>query len=232
LARGIVAKGTAIADSASQVLRHQESSAPRPVRVTEPAQEPESTVEADSSSKQAEPDLAPAGPASKQSPAKKSPAKKAAAKKSTAKKSPARKATARKATEPVEPQVVLREPGPPAEPPIDVVGQALANEAEEQNGGRAGEPKAASRDETHGDASLQRAELDEIAEEVAEATPTGDLDLQTPVGTTGADVGRNPDTAEADLQQPGTLPLMDPATTSEVASEQETLRKASAKKKG
>jgi hypothetical protein len=62
---------------------------------------------------------------------------------------------------------------------------------------------------------------------VAEATPEGDLDLATPVGTTGADVGRNPDTAEADLQQPGTEPLVDPGTTKAVASEQETLSEAS-----
>jgi hypothetical protein len=135
---------------------------------------------------------------------------------------------------PPEPQVVLREPAPPAEPPIDIVGQVLAAEEEDRPvGGRAGEPKGASRDESHGDATMQRAELEEIAEEVAEASPEGDLDLETPVGTTGADVGHNPDTAEADLQQPGTESLVDPATTKSVASEQETLSKASrARKKG
>jgi hypothetical protein len=51
--------------------------------------------------------------------------------------------------------------------------------------------------------------------------PGGDLDLETPVGTTGADVGWNPDTAEADLQQPGTAPGVDPGLTSSIAKEQE-----------
>ena len=46
-----------------------------------------------------------------------------------------------------------------------------------------------------------------------------DTSVPTPVGTTGADVGTNPDTTETDLQQPGTAPLMDPATTKQVAAE-------------
>lgn len=54
-------------------------------------------------------------------------------------------------------------------------------------------------------------------------------DVTTPVGTTGAGEGHNPDTAETDLQQPGTEPLMDPATTKEVASESETLRRGAEK---
>jgi hypothetical protein len=132
----------------------------------------------------------------------------------------------------VEPQVVLREPGPPPEPPIDVVGAALAAEAEEPAyGGHATEPKATTRDEEHGDAALQRAEAEEIAEETAEAFPAGEVGIETPVGTTGADVGRNPDTAEADLQQPGTAPLVDDATVKAVKSEAKTGRKAARTKK-
>jgi len=53
-----------------------------------------------------------------------------------------------------------------------------------------------------------------------------DVDVETPVGTTGADVGHNPDTAEADLQQPGTEPLLDPSTSKAIRSESETMRKA------
>jgi hypothetical protein len=132
----------------------------------------------------------------------------------------------------VEPQVVLREPGPPLEPPIDVVGEALAAEAEEPSyGGHATEPKATTRDEEHGDAGLQRAEIEEIAEEMAEAFPAGEIDVETPVGTTGADVGHNPDTAEADLQQPGTAPLVDDATVKAIKSETKTGRKAARSKK-
>ena len=51
------------------------------------------------------------------------------------------------------------------------------------------------------------------------------------MGTTGADTGFNPDTAEADLQQPGTEPLLDPSLTKEVKAEQETLRQAAEPRK-
>jgi hypothetical protein len=49
-----------------------------------------------------------------------------------------------------------------------------------------------------------------------------DTEVETPVGTTGADVGHNPDTTDTDLQQPGTAPLMDPAITKAVAKEAQT----------
>lgn len=149
-----------------------------------------------------------------------------------AKKSPSKK-TQKKSTAKREPQVVMAEPALPTEPPIDVVGQALAAEQEPQVGaGRSTEPRGASRDEEHGEAALQRAEADEIAEEMAEAARAGNLDLSTPVGTTGADTGFNPDTAEAGLQQPGTEPLLDPSLTKEVKSEQDTLHQASDPEKG
>jgi hypothetical protein len=54
-----------------------------------------------------------------------------------------------------------------------------------------------------------------------------DIEVTTPVGTTGAGPGVNPDTTESDLQQPGTEPLMDPSTTKRIKSESDTLRKAS-----
>ena len=149
---------------------------------------------------------------------------------------PAESATAQQADEPeeVEPQVVLREPGPPPEPPIDVVGEALAAEGTDpvvSAGGHATEPKATTRDEEHGEAALQRAEAEEIAEETAEAFPAGEVGIETPVGTTGADVGHNPDTAEADLQQPGTAPLVDDATVKAVKSTSKTARKSARTKK-
>jgi len=114
-------------------------------------------------------------------------------------------------------------PYPQLEDPIPVVEDTLAAEAENGPpvGGHATEPHPSSRDEGHGDAQLQRAEQEEIAEEVAEAMPTGDLDLETPVGTTGAAVGHNPDTAESDLQQPGTAPGIDPGLTSAIHKDQE-----------
>ena len=159
---------------------------------------------------------------------------KKAAKKAPATKSAAKTAPAKKAAPKREPQVVLAEPAPPLEPPIDVVGQALAAEAEDPDNigfGRTTEPRGASRDEEHGEAALQRAEAAEIIEEIAEASDVGRVDIETPVNTTGADVGFNPDTAEADLQQPGTEPLLDPSLTNEVKSEQDTLSEAAEPKK-
>ena len=83
------------------------------------------------------------------------------------------------------------------------------------------EPKATSRESAHGGQSRD-AEIDDWA---AEAEARDDIDVETPVGTTGADVGHNPDTGEADLQQRGTEPLMDPSTTKAVKSESEMLQK-------
>jgi len=53
----------------------------------------------------------------------------------------------------------------------------------------------------------------------AEVLDDSATEVTTPAGTTGADVATNPDTTDTDLQQPGTAPLMDPATTKAVASE-------------
>ena len=52
-----------------------------------------------------------------------------------------------------------------------------------------------------------------------------DDDLTTPSGIPAAGPGVNPDTTETDLHQPGTEPLMDPATVKAVASESEVLRR-------
>lgn len=54
-----------------------------------------------------------------------------------------------------------------------------------------------------------------------------DVEVTTPVGTTGAGPDVNPDTTQSDLQQPGTEPLMDPSTTKRIKREAEMLRKAS-----
>ncbi|NYE37606.1 hypothetical protein F4692_002739 [Nocardioides cavernae] len=56
--------------------------------------------------------------------------------------------------------------------------------------------------------------------------------LRTPSGIPAAGDGINPDTTEVDLHQPGTEPLMDPATTKAVASEFEVLRRAADPDKG
>ena len=82
---------------------------------------------------------------------------------------------------PPGPTVVPVEPHAPEEQPVDVVGEALAAEAAAERGdgpegvGMAHEPRGASRDEEHGDAGLQRAEVEEIAEE-ASAALKGDVE--------------------------------------------------------
>lgn len=57
-------------------------------------------------------------------------------------------------------------------------------------------------------------------------------EVRTPSGIEAADEGHNPDTAEADLHQPGTEPLVDPATAKSVRSEADTLRRGARRDKG
>jgi hypothetical protein len=57
-------------------------------------------------------------------------------------------------------------------------------------------------------------------------------DITTPSGIPAAGEGFNPDTTDTDLHQPGTEPLMDPATVKAVASESEVLRRAADTDKG
>lgn len=64
-----------------------------------------------------------------------------------------------------------------------------------------------------------------VAEE-AVGEPAAEPELRTPSGIPAADHGFNPDTGETDLVQPGTEPIMDPATTKAVKSESDTMGKA------
>jgi hypothetical protein len=56
--------------------------------------------------------------------------------------------------------------------------------------------------------------------------------VRTPSGIPAADEGYNPDTAETDLYQPGTEPLMDPATVKSIKSEAEVMQRAADPDKG
>jgi DNA-binding protein HU-beta len=60
------------------------------------------------------------------------------------------------------------------------------------------------------------------AAEVADGGPG----VETPVGTTGAAPARNPDTAESDLQQPGTEEIVERGTAKKIAKEAERGRRA------
>jgi hypothetical protein len=69
--------------------------------------------------------------------------------------------------------------------------------------------------------------LSEAAREAIE-----DDELRTPSGIPAADEGHNPDTAETDLHQPGTEPLMDPATVKSAKSHAEVMQRAADPDKG
>jgi len=116
---------------------------------------------------------------------------------------------------PAGPMVVPAEPHASEEPVIDVVGEALAAEVAAERGegpdgtGLAHEPRGASRDEEHGEAGLQRAEVDEITEEAAAALE-GDVE------------------PEAHPSEP----LLDPADAKAMAAEMQTMSKAADLDKG
>ena len=87
------------------------------------------------------------------------------------------------------PEVVLAEPHAPDEPPVDVVGMALAAEVAAERDGVPGgsavahEPRAASREEDHG-AAFERATVEEIVDESAaalEGDPEPELHLTEPL---------------------------------------------------
>ena len=60
----------------------------------------------------------------------------------------------------------------------------------------------------------------------AEVLAGEDTDVRTPSGIPAADTATNPDTTEAELTQPGTEPLVDPGTAKATRSQSDTLRKA------
>jgi hypothetical protein len=112
---------------------------------------------------------------------------------------------------PKGPTIVPNEPHVPEQPPVDVVEQALAQEAAlggreaPEGAGLAHEPRGASRGDEHGDTAVPRAEADGIADEVA-ATFEDD-DAPAP---------------DDHLTQP----LIDPGEAKALAAEMQTLRRA------
>jgi hypothetical protein len=125
---------------------------------------------------------------------------------------------------PPEPQRVMKPVPEPGDLPEPIV---IEPTDEEPGESFATEPKAVSRESAHGGTDLLDAEIDDWEEEAQDGLDVvPDVDVETPVGTTGAGVGHNPDTAEADLQQPGTPPLLDPSVAKAIRSESEILRKA------
>jgi len=181
----------------------------------------------------------------KKAPVKKAPAKKAPATKASesiptpadvakvVKKAPAKTAAVKK-TAPTAPAKKASSPGDrlpprkaadngPAGGPTGAPAQAAA--AKKAPTKNAPAKKAAAKKAT----SAPQRETPLTAQQVLDMEGP---EITTPVGTTAAGVASNPDTAETDLQQPGTEPLMDPSLTKKVASESATGRRASDVDKG
>lgn len=139
----------------------------------------------------------PAKQAATKTAAKKTAAKKAATKKTPAKKSPAKKTAVKKAA---AKKTAVKKTATKKAADLDVPTPAEVAEV------------------------VAKKSAPATARQVADVAERPDV--TTPVGTTGADVATNPDTAESDLQQPGTEPLVDPATAKALRSETSRMRRA------
>lgn len=90
----------------------------------------------------------------------------------------------------------------------------------------ANNPSAETRDIAHGERPADPHEVDSWTEDLDVGLGAPTLDIETPVGTTAADIAHNPDTDDVSLQQPDTEPLLDSSLTKSVKSESETLSRA------
>lgn len=191
---GLTVLGRA-AETASAVLaqRHEEAEEEPTLRSAPDVNEPAHTVT---------PPAKRPGPAAKKSTAAKAPAKKA----------PAKKAPAKKATAGAE----------PAATPEDLA-RRTTGEPAKKAAKKTTAKKTAAAKEPAKKTTAKRPPTKKAPPKTAEQVATGQgEDVDTPAGTPGAGRATNPDTAEHDLDQPGTEGLMEEST----ASESETLRKA------
>jgi hypothetical protein len=200
------------------------------LRAVPDVNEPAATKPAGTMKKAAEPAkkqgdaLAETKPAAKKAPAKKAPAKKAPAKKAPATPStgPAAKAPAKKTT-----KKVAATPADVAE----VVESAVAEDpkktgakpAKKAPAKKSSAKKAPAKKSSPGGKLPAKKAQPKTAAELA--ANEGD-EVRTPAGTSAVSEGSNPSTTETGLTQPGTEPIVDPATTKQVASETDKLRKA------
>ncbi|WP_395691949.1 hypothetical protein [Nocardioides sp.] len=215
---GQVAKGAAGAVTSRLPGHHGGTASPAPVQRSEPA-----------------------APAPVEVPAKKAPAKKAPAKQAPATQTAVRPPVTDVATEMVKEQAAHQPvPAPEEAPqsPIDAAADPAHVDATPADVAKKVAKKAPAAKSVAKKAPAKKAPAKKApAKKATTSTPSAklparkrpaaksaaevveDTSVQTPVGTTGADVATNPSTAETDLQQPGTEPLVDPATVKAVASE-------------
>ena len=125
------------------------------------------------------------------------------------------------------------DPAAPADPETSATPEATLVEpaARKTPASKAPPKKTAAKKAAAKKAPSARAATIAPALSLAEEEVTEDA-VRTPSGIPAADEGFNPDTAETDLHQPGTEPLMDPATVKSVKSEAEVMQRAADRDKG
>ena len=125
------------------------------------------------------------------------------------------------------------DPAAPAEPETSATPEATLVEpaARKTPASKAPPKKTAAKKAAAKKAPSARAATIAPALSLAEEEVTEEA-VRTPSGIPAADEGFNPDTAETDLHQPGTEPLMDPATVKSVKSEAEVMQRAADRDKG
>ena len=139
----------------------------------------------------------------------------------------------RTAPPPVEPVVGSRTPA--TDVPVDLAGDvatpapARKAPAKKAAAKKAAAKKTAAKKAPSKQAAVIAPALGLSEDEVEAITDDGPV---TPSGIPAAGEGINPDTTETDLHQPGTEPLMDPATVKAAVSESEMMRRAADPDKG
>jgi len=198
------------------------------LRAVPDVNEPAATKPAGTMKKAAEPAkkqgdaLAETEPAAKKAPAKKA-AKKAPAKPSTgpAAKTPAKKTSKKVAATPADVAEVV-ESAVAEDPKKTGAKPAKKGTAKKSTAKTAAKKAPVKKSSPGGKLPAKKAQPKTAAELAANE---GD-EVRTPAGTSAVSEGSNPSTTETGLTQPGTEPIVDPATTKQVASETDKLRKA------
>lgn len=147
-------------------------------------------------------------------------AKKATAKKSAVKKATAKKTAARPTPIPSPKDVAEVVEAAVAEDPRKTAAKPATKAA---SGGPAKKTAPGDKLPTKKTAKPAKRSTPRTAEQLASGEGEG---VATPAGTSGAAPGNNPDTAESDLNQPGTEGILEESTAKAVASKSARMRKA------
>jgi hypothetical protein len=139
---------------------------------------------------------------------------------------------ARRSTTVAPPAAPSTAPAPAVTTPATTKAPATKAPARKAAARKAPAKKAAAKRAPSKQAAVLAPALGLSEAEVEQLDAASTDDITTPSGISAAGEGINPDTTETDLHQPGTEPLMDPATVKAVASEAAMLRRAADTDKG